>query len=82
MQPMGMAETVKSNLNTILMCVTLGLLGWVTKTTQDTSVQVAKQTAALESVMKTQSNTDRELLELRTRITSVEISLASLKVGK
>lgn len=73
-----MAESVKSNVNTILMVATLGLLGWVATTAQSTSVQVAKLTTSVESIVSTQTNADREVFELRRRIGEIEIRLARM----
>lgn len=78
---MGMAETAKSNLNTILMLCTLGLLGWVATTAQSTSVEVGKLSTALVSMTKEQDSVERELIELRTRVAACEIGLATLKVA-
>lgn len=60
------------NLNTILLALVLGVMSWVGYTTQQTAVSVA--VAAEKASMH-----DRELLDLRARVTACEIQLARLK---
>lgn len=75
---MSMAEQVKANINTILMCATLGLLGWVTVTTQNTSVTIAKMASSIESITKDQDRSEREMAELRARISALELKVVVL----
>lgn len=63
---------MRSNLNTILLAATLGLLGWIGLTTHETS----KAVATLATV---QQASDRDLLDLRARVAAVEIDIATLK---
>jgi hypothetical protein len=60
------------NLNTILLAVVLGVMSWVGYTTQQTSVAVA--VAAEKGAMH-----ERELLDLRARVTACELALARLR---
>ncbi len=60
------------NLNTLLLTLVLGVMSWVGLTTQQTSIAVA--VAAEKNALH-----DRELLDLRTRLASVEIKLAELR---
>lgn len=76
-----MAETAKNNLNSILLVVTLGVLGWIGATAQSTSVEVGKLSTSMANMAKAQDSTERELIELRTRIAACEIGLATLKVA-
>lgn len=62
------------NLNTILLAVVLGMLSWVGYTTQQTAVAVA--------VMAEKNATqDRDLLDLRARVATIELAIAQLKRG-
>jgi hypothetical protein len=58
-------NTTRSNLNSILHFIALGLLGWIASTTHSTAVDVG--------VLKQQGMTsDRDISELRARINSLE----------
>lgn len=75
---MSMAETAKTNLNSILLMVTLGVLGWLGVTTQSTSVAVAGMASTLDSMAKEQGRTERDLLEIRARLNLLELQVAKL----
>ncbi|EIQ01037.1 hypothetical protein OpiT1DRAFT_05601 [Opitutaceae bacterium TAV1] len=62
----------KANLNTILLTVMLGVMGWVGYTVQETSKQVS---AITERV----GFSDREIIELRTRMSQLELDVARVK---
>lgn len=66
------SKTTAGNLNTILLAIVLGVLSWVGYTTQNTSV-------ALAVVVEKNSNHDRELLDLRTRLSALEIQMVQLR---
>lgn len=77
-----MADTVKSNINTLLMVATLGLLGWVATTAQSTSVQVARLSTSVEQIVSTQNTSDRDVRDLREKIARIELTMARLQIAE
>lgn len=70
--PIPTESGVTSQVNTLLLVVTLGVLSWIGITTHTTSRDLA--------IFTERSTTNaRELLELRARVASVELQLAELK---
>lgn len=72
-------DPVKTNLNTILLACLIGVGGWNAKTTFDMSREVSSITSALSAGEKRDSTQERDLIELRARITQCEIEIAKLK---
>ena len=70
---------MKTNLNTILLACLLGVMGWSAKTTFDMSREVSGITSSLVSGEKRDNAIERDMIELRARITACEIQLAALK---
>lgn len=69
---MSEARTTSSILTQVLIAVLIGVLGWVGYTVQQTAVSTAV-------VVDKVATHDRDILDLRTRVASVEIQLAQLK---
>lgn len=67
-----MAETLKSNLNTVLMFVTLGVLGWLAVTAQNTAVSVAQISVSLDEMTKDLDRSEKQILVLDARLSLLE----------
>lgn len=68
-----MSQDTRANLNTILLAVTIGLLGWIAFTTQETKVAIAELRGALSVAERSTSYLERELNDLRTRFNRFEL---------
>lgn len=73
-----MSDPVKSNLNTILLAICLGVLGWIAITTHNTARDVAAMQQSLVHSASRDSDHDREIVAIRARLSSIEIELAKL----
>jgi hypothetical protein len=62
----------ETNLNTILLAIAIGVLGWLTYETSETGKKVSAMTQAA-------STSDRELLDLRARVAKLEIEFAAFQ---
>ena len=62
----------ESNLNTVLLAIAIGVLGWVGYEVSDLGKKVSAITQAT-------STTDRDLLDLRARVAKLEIDFASFQ---
>jgi len=66
-------QNATANLNTVLLTIALAVLAWIGHTTQQTSVMVA--------VFAEKSTTQqRELLELRSRVATIELQVAQIRL--
>jgi len=68
-----------SDLNTILMAIALGVLGWNAYKTQELAAAIAGITAALSDGKERFRESDRELIDLRARVVQCEIDVAKIK---
>ena len=59
--------------------VVIALLGWIALTVQETSVKLARVEESLSSGVIRDSNQERDIVELRARVVSCEIGLATLR---
>lgn len=69
----------ETNLNTIMIAVLLGVSGWVAYKTSETGEKVSAITATMTGASEKQATTDREVLELRTRVARLEIEFAAFQ---
>ena len=63
----------------VVTAVVIALLAWIGGTVQETAVRVARIETAADASMLRAASTERDLLDLRTRVSAVEIELAKLK---
>ena len=77
---MPAADTVKSNVNTILLTVLLGLMFWMARTTYDVSVELAGIRENIVANREKYTAVDRDIIELRQKISAVELDVARLRV--
>jgi hypothetical protein len=68
-----------SDLNTILMAIALGVLGWNAYKTQELAAAIAGITQALRDGQEKFHVNDRDLIDLRARVVQCEIGLAQIK---
>lgn len=68
----------RNTLHTVMLAATLGLLSWNAYTTQQLTTTVARLEEKIQSSAVSISNHDRDLIELRARVTTCEIRLAEL----
>lgn len=74
-----MSELLINHLGTALQAIMLALLAWNAKTTHETALKVAAIDASIKAAHEKDQSHDRELADLRARITQCEIALAALK---
>lgn len=66
-------DSMRSNLNTILLTITLSVLGWIAFTVHTTAVTVAAMNERMIA-------SDRELVETRARVSALERDMNDVKV--
>lgn len=69
------------NINTFLLALVVSLAGWNLYQTHKNTVELTSLSATMHADTTTHEANTRELLELRARITAVEIQLASLSAS-
>lgn len=62
-----------------LLIIFIGLLGWNLKTTQEISVSMSSIVSAVQAGKEKDSAHDREMIELRTRVTQCEKDVIELR---
>ncbi len=62
----------KANLNTILLAVTLGVMSWVGYTTYESGKAIA-------TIAEKVSYSDREIVDMRLRLSKVEFDVVRMK---
>ncbi len=68
----------RNTLHSIMLAATLGVLSWNAYTTQQLTTAVARMEERQQAIVSESSNLDRDLMELRSRVTLCEIKLAEL----
>ena len=59
--------------------IVIALLGWIAITVQETSVKVARMEEGLNAGVVRDANQERDIVELRARVVTCEIGLATLR---
>lgn len=59
--------------------IVIALLGWIAITVQETSVKIARVEEAMSAGVVRDNNQERDIVELRARVVSCEIGLATLR---
>ena len=72
-------QVTHTNLNSILMTVTLGVLSFVGWGVHKSREDISHINATLVTAVKTEERHYTEVVELRTRIAAIEVEVAKLK---
>ena len=71
--------TMERHLQTVIVVLLVGLLGWVGATVQQTQVAVAEVSVEIEYLKKEITKPNERISDLEVRLDRIELSLAELK---